>query len=127
MKEAFSKPIERRNDPPSHDQDLSTALNNNHHVHAMVPIPKLAHLPYVSHFLLAHTTYLQSAFHHQLIGRSLYVSKITYDLRACKTQFYQGLWTYSSEDFASGLMHSRGHDTTDLVNMESSLCINIIK
>ena len=53
MKEAFSKSIERRNDPPRHDQGLSTALYNSHHVHAMVPMPKLAHLPYVPHFLLA--------------------------------------------------------------------------
>ena len=39
-------------------------------------------------------TYLQSAFHHQLIGQSLYVSKITYDLRARKTQFYHGHRVY---------------------------------
>ena len=56
----------------------------------MVPVPKLAHQPYVPHFLLAHKTYLHSAFHYQLIGQSLYVSKITYDLRARKTQFYHG-------------------------------------
>ena len=90
MKEAFSKSIERRNDPPSHDHGVSTALHNSHHVHAMVPMPKLAHQPYVSHFLLAHKTYLHSAFHYQLIGQSLYVSKITYDLRTRKTQFYHG-------------------------------------
>ena len=48
MKEAFSKSIERRNDPPRHDQGLSTALYNSHHVHAMVPMPKLAHLPGMS-------------------------------------------------------------------------------
>ena len=52
VKEAFSKPTERRNDPPSYDQGLSTALHNSHHVHAMVPMPKLAHLLYIPHFLL---------------------------------------------------------------------------
>ena len=49
VKEAFSKSIERRNDPPRQDQGLSTALHNSHHVHAMVPVHKLAHLPYVPH------------------------------------------------------------------------------
>ena len=89
MKEAFSKSVERRNDPPRHDQGLSIALHNSHHVHAMVPVPKLAHLPYVSHFLLAEN--LSPKCIPPAINRSKSIHvKNNLWLKASKTKFYHG-------------------------------------